>query len=350
MEEIRNRNMTTHLRANLWLLILTMLLCSVLYPLALWGIGQAFFHAQAEGSLLTDTQGNIIGSRLIAQPFTADEYFQPRPSAAAYNAAASAASNWGASNYLLRDRVARQLGPIVKYRSGPQKGERVEPDIESWFQKDHFNGRPGIVAHWATAHPTIAQNWVKADQLNAACVAAWQKTHPNEVARWVKANPDTPEPKPEDLAVPFFVSHAHDHPGTFPVVTEHKTSEGKTERRIDLAQEGTAIQATFFDMWLEDHPDADLARVPADMVMASGSGLDPHITLDNARWQLDRVSAAWAKITGRRESSVRGEIEQLLREQSHAPLNGLVGVPLVNVLAINLALQSRYQQPTAASR
>ena len=68
-------------------------------------------------------------------------------------------------------------------------------------------------------------------------------------------------------------------------------------------------------MWLQEHPDADLERVPADMVMASGSGLDPDITLDNALWQLDRVAAAWAKKTGATRERSRDEIEQLLREQ-----------------------------------
>src|SRR5262249_29842740 len=111
--------MSQHLRANLWLLLLTLILCSVLYPLALLGVGQAVSPRQAQGSLI-DGGDKAVGSRLIAQPFTGDGYFQPRPSAASYNAAASGASNWGPSNYLLRDRVARQLGPIVKYRSGPK--------------------------------------------------------------------------------------------------------------------------------------------------------------------------------------------------------------------------------------
>src|SRR5437773_7310517 len=135
--------MMQHIRANLWLLMLSVLIGSVLYPAALLGIGQALFPEKANGSLLFDKDGNLIGSRLIAQPFTADEYFQPRPSAASYNGAASAASNWGANNYLLRERVARQLGPLVKYRSGPKKDQLVAPDIESWFQKDQFGNKPG---------------------------------------------------------------------------------------------------------------------------------------------------------------------------------------------------------------
>ncbi len=335
--------MNAHLRANLWLLVLTVLLCSVLYPLVLWGIGQTLFHDKAQGSLLTDAGGKPVGSRLVAQPFTADEYFQPRPSAASYNAAASGASNSGANNYLLRDRVARQLGPIVKYRSGPKKGQLVAPDVENWFQKDQFDGKPGIVAQWAALHSGVAQNWVKADKLNAAYVSDWQKAHPEDVAAWIKANPDTPEPKPEDLAVPFFTDFSKTYPGTFPSTVEHKTPDGKAEKTIEPVKEGTDIQAGFFDMWLHEHADADLERVPADMVMASGSGLDPDITLDNALWQLDRVAAAWAKKTGGDEAKLHEQIERLLREQSHAPLGGLVGVPLVNVLEVNLAVRGRYQ-------
>src|SRR5207248_7503240 len=139
----------SHLRANLLLLVVTVFLCSIAYPAVLLGLGQMFFPSQAEGSLIRDAQGNVVGSRLIAQPFTADENFWPRPSSASYNGAASGASNWGANNYLLRDRVARTLGPIVKYKSGPKKGQPVAPDIEAWFQKDQYQGQPGIVAQWA---------------------------------------------------------------------------------------------------------------------------------------------------------------------------------------------------------
>ena len=127
--------MRSHLRANLWLFGLSLLLCCVIYPGLLLGIGQVAFPTQAEGSLVFDRDGKPIGSRLIAQPFTADEYFQPRPSAVSYNAAASGASNWGANNPLLRDRVARQLGPIVRYRSGSKAHQLVGPDIEQWFQQ-----------------------------------------------------------------------------------------------------------------------------------------------------------------------------------------------------------------------
>lgn len=338
--------MRAHLRANLFLLALTVLLCSVLYPLVLLGIGQTMFPAQAQGSLVRDADGNAIGSRLIAQPFAADEYFQPRPSAASYNGAASGASNWAASNYALRNRVARQLGPLVKYRNGPQKGRPVAPDIEAWFQKNEFGGKPGIVAQWATLHPGLAKIWVTADKMHAAYVATWQTTHREEVVEWIKAHPDTPEPKPEELATAFFVSYSQNHPGTFPVAVEHKSPDGKAETVMEPVKDGPDIQAVFFEMWLESNPDVDLQPVPADMVMASGSGLDPHITLANALWQLDRVAAAWAPKTGIDKQELRDQIEQMLRENGHSPLGGLVGGPLVHVLGINLALRDHYREST----
>ena len=246
----------------------------------------------------------------------------------------------------------RQLGPIVKYRSGPNKGRLVGPDIDAWFQKDQSDDKPGIVAQWAMMHSDsgIPQNWVKADKLNSEYVAQWQKSHPEEVAQWIKDNPDTPEPKPEDLAVPFFTSYSKSHPGTFPAAVEHKTADGKTEKVIEPVKEGPDIQATFFDMWLQSHPNADMEPVPADAVMASGSGLDPDITLSNALWQLDRVAFAWAKKTSSDEATLHKGIEQLLREESYAPLGGLVGVPLVNVLEINLALQKRYQKTVGGGK
>jgi potassium-transporting ATPase KdpC subunit len=344
--------MLSHLRANLWLLVLTLILCSVFYPLTLWAVGKTFFPHQAEGSLIDKNgqpatePGQAVGSRLIAQPFTQDQYFQPRPSAVSYNASASGASNWAASNYRLRERVARQLGPIVKYQSGLKAGQLVGPDIESWFQKDQFSGKSHIVAQWAQAHPAVAQDWVKADKLNGEFVTAWQRAHPADVAQWIKDNPDTPEPKPEDLAVAFFTSYSEAHPGTFPSAVEHKAPDGKIEKKIEPAKEGADIQGIFFDMWRQEHAQADLQEVPADMVMASGSGLDPHITLKNALYQLDRVAAKWATETKRDQAEVRKEIENLLHQKAEAPLGGLVGVDLINVLEVNLALKNHFGPPS----
>src|SRR5262245_14350142 len=85
-------SMSSHIRSNLLLLVLTVFLCCFAYPAVLLVIGQTVFHHKAEGSLLYDRNGHAIGSRLIAQPFSAAGYFQPRPSAVSYNGAASGAS------------------------------------------------------------------------------------------------------------------------------------------------------------------------------------------------------------------------------------------------------------------
>ena len=68
----------------------------------------------------------------------------------------------------------------------------MAPDIESWFQKDMFQGSPHIVAQWADLHNSLAQGWVKADPTHGAYVDNWAKTHPALVAKWIKENPGHP--------------------------------------------------------------------------------------------------------------------------------------------------------------
>jgi K+-transporting ATPase ATPase C chain len=320
--------MLTHLRANLWLLFLTLLLCSVLYPLTLLSVAQLpLFRDQAEGSLIYDKDGKPVGSRLIGQNFTRDEYFQPRPSATSpdpYNAAASGASNYGANNPLLRDRVARSLGPIVKYKGSSPSGRTVQEDVADWFKS-----RPGIVGEWAEKRPSSAQAWVNADDKHKAAVTAWLQSHPEVVAVWKKEHPGDGEPKPADPAVAFFKSNAAAFHKAWPKLIDDP---------------GWSLEAVFFDLWLQEHPRASLEAVPADMVLASGSGLDPHITLSNALYQLDRVAGKWAEITKKDKGSVRADIERLLRQKAEAPLGGLIGVELVNVLEVNLALRQLYRR------
>jgi K+-transporting ATPase ATPase C chain len=237
----------------------------------------------------------------------------------------------------------------VKYHSGPQKGKLAGPDIEAWFQQDRVNDKPGIVAQWANLHNTVAQNWIKTNndpvsqKVANGYVALWHRTHDKEVKQWLHDNPDTSEPKPDDaddqspLAVPFFTSYAQQYPGTFPTIVEKETADKRKEKVIERVKTGSDIQGHFFDMWLTAHPEADLERVPGDMLTTSGSGLDPHITLDNALWQLDRVVTARAGTSGK-EADIRGKINHLLLEKQIKPLGGLVGVPLINVLEINLEI------------
>ena len=82
------------------------------------------------------------------------------------------------------------------------------------------------------------------------------------------------------------------------------------------AEDSADIAAVFFDLWRDAHPDDVLEDVPADLVTASASGLDPHITLKNALYQLPRVAGKWAEFTGADAAKLRRDIETLL--QQHA--------------------------------
>jgi K+-transporting ATPase ATPase C chain len=366
-----------HLRVNLLLLGLTLAVCGVAYPLALWIVGQSVFPGRANGSLVAvpnpDGTERVIGSHQIAQKFTSDEYFWPRPSAADFNAAAGGGSNWGANSPKLRDRVAQQLGPMVVYKRGsasagpdPNKPRTPQQDIEAWFA-----AKPDRAAAWAAEHSVAAVNWVKTDfakdryGLPGEYVLAWAKTHPAVIEEWKKANPTkTDDPKPEDLVALFFASFAKAHPKKWPGVVEVERPDKTKIKEIrpvssdaELVANTPQICANFFDMWLQD-PDpairtkvADLEPVPADMVTASGAGLDPHITLRNALsvYQIDRVVAKRVPPNGA-AAQVRADIEALVRKHSFAPLSGLVGEPLVNVLELNIELDRRFPVPPAPAK
>jgi potassium-transporting ATPase KdpC subunit len=181
--------------------LVTLLLTGIAYPLAMTGVAKVLFPHAANGSLVKDANGRVVGSELIGQAFTRPEYFQGRPSAAGagYDASASSGSNLGPTSAKLRDRA-------------------------------------------------------KAD-----------------VERLQKENPDAP------------------------------------------------------------------GLVPAELVTASASGLDPHLSPTAARWQVKRV----ARARGVAEERVQGVLEELVEGR---PL-GFLGEPRVNVLALNLALDRRFGEP-----
>ncbi|HEX2932783.1 MAG TPA: potassium-transporting ATPase subunit KdpC [Candidatus Binatia bacterium] len=92
--------------------IVTIVLTGLIYPYVMTGLAQVMFPWRANGSLVTDEQGQVVGSELIAQGFVNPAYFQPRPSAAGekgYDATSSSGSNLGPTSKKLQDRINDDL-------------------------------------------------------------------------------------------------------------------------------------------------------------------------------------------------------------------------------------------------
>jgi K+-transporting ATPase ATPase C chain len=106
--------MLKEIKQGILFTIVTMVLLGGVYHLVLWGIGQAVFSSQVEGSLVRRDNGAIVGSRLIAQKFARPEYFHPRPSALDYNAASTGGSNYGPSNPDHLKAVQERVDAIVR--------------------------------------------------------------------------------------------------------------------------------------------------------------------------------------------------------------------------------------------
>ncbi|WP_447556005.1 potassium-transporting ATPase subunit KdpC [Vreelandella sp. EE22] len=89
-------------------------LLGLAYPLATTAVGGWLFPEQAGGSLLRDTSGRVIGSRLVAQTFVGDDYFIGRPSAAGNDAVSVSGSNLAPSNVALRERAEAEAQAIAR--------------------------------------------------------------------------------------------------------------------------------------------------------------------------------------------------------------------------------------------
>lgn len=137
--------MVNQLRPALVMTALFTLLLGLAYPLAVTGVAQVAFPDQANGSLVRDAGGQVVGSSLIGQPFVGATYLHPRPSAAGdgYDAAASSGSNMGPLNPDLTTRVA-ETAQAIRAEDGPgvipadavtTSGSGLDPDVSPAYAR-----------------------------------------------------------------------------------------------------------------------------------------------------------------------------------------------------------------------
>jgi K+-transporting ATPase ATPase C chain len=166
--------MKKHLITAVMMTIATTVLLGIVYPLLVTGLAQVIFPKQANGELLYAKDGagvssQLIGSRLIGQPFSGAGYFHSRPSAAGagYDATASAGSNLGPTNAQL---IARVNGDVAKLQA-ENPGTPIPVDLVT-------TSGSGLDPHITPA----------AAQFQIRRVAAERKIPEAEIARLVAEN------------------------------------------------------------------------------------------------------------------------------------------------------------------
>jgi K+-transporting ATPase ATPase C chain len=128
-------------------LVFAVLLCGA-YPLAVWAGAHAFFSAKADGSLIYDAAGAVRGSSLLAQNFSSEKYFWPRPSAAG--------NGWDAAN-----SSGTNLGPTsAKLATGVHAKDAAGKDVND---PGNFDGIKDLVAAYRSAHDLKDSDAVPAD-------------------------------------------------------------------------------------------------------------------------------------------------------------------------------------------
>ena len=110
--------------------VVTLLLTGLVYPLAMTGAAQLLFPHHANGSLVTDERGAVVGSELIGQAFTRAEYLWPRPSNAGangYDAIASGGCNLGPTTRKLRDRITAEIDRL--HATNPDAADPIPAEL-----------------------------------------------------------------------------------------------------------------------------------------------------------------------------------------------------------------------------
>ncbi|WP_204053098.1 potassium-transporting ATPase subunit C [Microbispora siamensis] len=283
MERLPN-TLRRHLAAVRAVAVLTVILGG-LYPLLVTGVAQVLLPHRADGSILRE-DGRDVGSALIGQSFTDRNgrpvrgYFQSRPSAGGYDPLASGASNLGPQDVV--DRLPDPRGTDQAARKG-----RVSLLTQVCARSKAVGELEGVSG---------ARPYCTADGVGAVLKVFPAVGTPTRVVSVNQACPATP-----------FI----------PVYQGVKVECGKPGQ--DYAAGRTV-------------PVRGNARaiVPPDAVTASGSGLDPHISVAYAELQAPRVT--------RERGLDVARVRTLIKEHTTGRALGFMGEPGVNVLELNMAL------------
>jgi potassium-transporting ATPase KdpC subunit len=267
------------LRISIVATIVLGVIVSGIYPVIVWGLAQALFHHQANGSLIkkdgtpTDDDKEAIGSALLGQPFSDAKYFHPRPSAAGngYDPTSSNGSNYGP----LSDKLF----------NGSTNAATTQPTTQP--ESLAYDGVRLRTIHYAVDNGISFKLYtIRSDGTGpgtGVALSKFQDAHGNlnDVAL-VDAFPHPPTDTPDRMVL---------------VADDFSTA------------------------------------IPADAVTASSSGLDPHISVANAQLQAKRVADARKLSTDK--------VDALIEQNTTGPDLGILGDPGVNVLKLNTALDSQ---------
>jgi len=134
--------MRRQLLAAVMMVAIFTVVTGLIYPLVVTGVAQGLFHDKANGSLVEDAKGDVVGSSLIGQSFVEPQYFHPRPSAAGdgYDPTLSSGSNLGPTNPAQADTVTERVdayrrenglaaGVAVPVDAVTASGSGLDPDI-----------------------------------------------------------------------------------------------------------------------------------------------------------------------------------------------------------------------------
>lgn len=283
--------------------VVLMAVCGLLFPLLLTGLSALIFPHQAGGSLIT-INGKTVGAEHVGQEFTQDYYMWSRPSAYHYNVYTE--DEEGNQTYLDGTEFPGIGSGSSNYApSNPALVERVEQDIINYvartFNVDTAN-LPGKTELLDEQIAYIAEKAnISADQLKQQATAI-------------------PEDGSEVLA---YLA------GTAGLATGDEEMEALTAEAPTLYQLQKAYVADIAGTSSEE-VEKIISSLPTDLMTASGSGLDPHISPASAQIQVPRI----VESSGLTEEKV----QEIIRNNTSGKIFGIFGEETVNVLGVNIEI------------